>query len=178
MRRIMLFAVLVLAVFSAGGCATLIGGIIGHQSGEAVAGAIIGAGIDFGGGIIDGIGGLLTPAQKRFEQKSSLDSATGRITLARGEYPVDKVEKMTAALAVKLEENGWSRTMMEKKIQTGNTLFFEKWQCNNADAQEFTLSVLRERHKDTQVTIETSEESTVNKDAVSVDVYAWLKDSI
>ncbi len=178
MHKVMFFVVLVLMLFCVSGCATLVGGIIGHQSGEAVAGAIIGAGFDFGGGIIDGIGGLLTAPEKRFEQKTSLDSTTGTITLARNEYSVEKIEKMTAGLAAKLEENGWSRTVMEKKVQTGKTLFFEKWKCKNADGQEITLSILKEKCKDTQVTIEASEESTVNRDAFTVDVYTWLKDTL
>ena len=177
MRNVIFCFVLVLLMFCVSGCATILGGIIGHQSGEWVAGAAIGAGVDFGGGIVDGIGGLLTDSETRFEQKVSLDSVQGKIVLAKNEYSIERIEKMMAGLAVKFDENGWSHRMAEKKILSGKTLLWEKWECKNAGGEEFELSVSREKCKDTHVLIGPAGQSIVNKDVVTVEVYTWLKEA-
>jgi len=72
------------------GCATILGGIIGHQSGEAVAGAAIGAAIDFGDDIVNGIGLFLTDKKTRFEQKVSLNSEEGNMEFAKSDFSANK----------------------------------------------------------------------------------------
>lgn len=176
MKKVLLAVILAFIAIYTSGCATLLGGIIGHQSGEWVAGAAIGAGFDFGGGIIDGIGWMLTDKETRFEQKVSLDSEQGKICLARSDFSLDRVEKLMRKLEKKFEENGWSYSLVEKKMRIGRTLLSEKWQCANADG-EFELSVLQEKCKATQITIGPAGDGTFNKSAVTVEVYTWLKEA-
>ena len=176
MKKVLLTTVLAFVAIYTSGCATILGGIIGHQSGEWAAGAAIGAGIDFGGGIVDGIGWMLTDKETRFEQKVSLDSEQGKICLARSDFSLDRVDKLMRRVEKKFEENGWSYKLIEKKMRVGRTLLSEKWQCANTDG-EFELSVLREKCKGTKITIEPAGDGTLNKSAVTVEIYTWLKEA-
>jgi hypothetical protein len=172
-----LFAVL-LGYLCCCGCATILGGIIGHQSGELVAGAAIGAAVDFGGDIVDGLGQLLTGNKEvRFEQKVSLDSEEGKIEFAKSDFSAGKMERLMRKLEKKFEQNGWSYTMVQKKRLKGRTLFSEKWRCKDGDGKEFELSVLREKCKDTQILIEPADEDALSRNAITVEVYNWLKEA-
>jgi len=159
------------------GCATILGGIIGHQSGELVAGAAIGAAVDFGGDIVNGLGQLLTDEKARFEQKVSLDSEEGKIEFAKSNFSTKKMERLMRKLEKKFEQNGWSHTMVQKKRLKGRTLLSEKWLCKDGDGKEFELSILKEKCKDTQILIEPADEDALGKNAITVEVYNWLKEA-
>jgi hypothetical protein len=159
------------------GCATILGGIIGHQSGEAVAGAAIGAAIDFGDDIVNGIGHLLTDKKTRFEQKVSIDSQEGKIEFAKSDFSASKIEMLMCKLAKKFEQNGWASTLIQKKRLQGRTLLSEKWQCKDAGDNEFELIVLREKCKDTQILIEPSDENADKRNAITIHIYNWLKEA-
>jgi len=94
--------VVLLACLCCSGCATILGGIIGYQSGELVAGAAIGAALDFGGDIANGIGQLLTAKEVRFEQTVSLDSENGKIEFAKSDFSPEKMEKLMRKLNVRM----------------------------------------------------------------------------
>lgn len=84
--KILMWAGAVFVCLYCSGCATILGGIIGYQSNEMWAGAAIGAALDFGGDIANGLGQMLTDKETRFEQKVSLDSEQGTIELARSDF--------------------------------------------------------------------------------------------
>ena len=134
-------SMVLLAYLCCSGCATILGGIIGHQSGELAAGAAIGAALDFGGDIANGIGYLLTDKKTRFQQKVSLDSEQGKIEFAQSDFSAKKIERLMRKLEKKFEQNGWLYTMGQKKRMTGRTQLLEKWACKNSDGYEFELSV-------------------------------------
>jgi hypothetical protein len=81
---------------------------------------------------------------------------------------------MTASLGVKLEENGWERRLSEKKVKTGNTLIYEKWDCETGEGDAFMLSVSREKRRDTQIMIETGDGSGNNQSEITMQIYNWL----
>ncbi|MCP4263715.1 MAG: hypothetical protein GY774_40330 [Planctomycetes bacterium] len=168
---------LLTAYLCCSGCATILGGIIGHQSGEMAAGIAIGAALDFGGDIVNGIGYLLTDKKTRFEQKVSLDSEEGKIEFAKSDFSVDKMERLMRKLEKKFEQNGWSHTVVQKKRQQGRTLLSEKWQCKDVNGNEFELSILREKCKDTQILIMPTDEDTLSRNAITIDVYNWFMEA-
>ncbi len=169
--------ILLSAFLCCSGCATILGGIIGHQSGEAVAGAAIGAAIDFGDDIVNGIGLLLTDKKTRFEQTVSLDSDEGKIEFAKSDFPANKIEMMIRKLEKKFEQNGWSYTTVQKKRLQGRTLLSEKWHCRDINGNEFELSILREKCKDTQILIELTDENKRSRNAITIEIYNWLKEA-
>ena len=125
------------------GCATILGGIIGDQSGELMAGAAIGAALDFGGDIVNGVEQLLTDKEVRFEQKVSIDTEEGKIEFTKSDFSAEKMERLMRKLEKKFEQNGWSYSMVQKKRLTGRTLLSEKWRCKDGDGKEFELSILK-----------------------------------
>ena len=135
--KICVLCVMLLGCLCCSGCATILGGIIGYQSGELAAGLAIGAAVDFGGGILDGVGQLLTDKEARFDQKVSLDSEEGKIEFARSDFSAEKMEKLMRELEKKFEQNGWSYTLVQKKRRKGRMLFSEKWRCKDGDGDEF-----------------------------------------
>jgi len=169
--------VVLLACLCCSGCATILGGIIGYQSGELVAGAAIGAALDFGGDIANGIGQLLTAKEVRFEQTVSLDSENGKIEFAKSDFSPEKMEKLMRKLEKKFEQNHWSHTMVQKKRRTGRTLLSEKWLCKDGNGNEFELSILREKCKDAHVMIEPTNVEASIRHEITMEIYNWLKEA-
>ena len=169
--------VVLLGYLCCSGCATILGGIIGYQSGELAAGLAIGAALDFGGDIVNGVGQLLTDKEVRFEQKVSLDTEEGKIEFAKSDFSTEKMERLIHNLKKKFEQNGWSYTMVQKKRLTGRTLLSEKWHCKDGDGKEFELSILKEKCKDTQILIKPTDEDTLSRHAITIEVYNWLKEA-
>jgi hypothetical protein len=157
------------------GCATILGGIIGYQSGEMWAGAAIGAALDFGGDIADGLGQMLTDKETRFEQKVSLDSEQGTIELAKSDFSMEKVEDMMRSLEGRFEQNGWSYSFVEKKVSTGRILLSERWKCKDAAGGEFELNLLQEKCKPAKISIEQVGETPINRGVITIQIYEWLK---
>ena len=139
---------------------------------------IIGAALDFGGGVVEGVGQLFTEKEKRFEQNVSLDSEQGKITLARSSFSLDKIEGLVGALEKKFEQNQWHHAPVQKKRRIGHTLFLEKWNCQDAQGNEFELSILREKNKDTQVSVESVGQGIPNsRSTITTQIYTWLKEA-
>jgi len=159
------------------GCATILGGIIGYQSGELAAGLAIGAALDFGGDIVNGVGQLLTDKEVRYEQKVTLDTEEGKIEFAKSDFSAEKMERLMRKLEKKFEQNGWSYTMVQKKRLTGRTLLSEKWRCKDSDGKEFELSILREKCKDAKILIVPIDEDELSRHAITIEVYNWLKEA-
>jgi hypothetical protein len=157
------------------GCATILGGIIGYQSGELAAGAAIGAAIDFGGDIVNGIGYILTDEKTRFEQTVSLDSEQGEIKFTKSNFPVKKMDALLRKLEKKFDKAGWAYTLIQKKRSTGRTLLLEKWACADPTGREFELSILQEKCKDVIVTIAPVNGDAALKNEITIQIYNWLK---
>jgi hypothetical protein len=169
--------VVLLGYLCCSGCATILGGIIGYQSGELAAGLAIGAALDFGGDIVNGVGQLLTDKEVRFKQKVSFDTEEGKIEFAKSDFSAEKMERLMRKLEKKFELNGWSYTMVQKKRHTGRTLLSEKWRCRDGDGKEFELSILIEKCKNAKISIEPIDEDVSGRHAITVQIYNWLKES-
>jgi hypothetical protein len=175
--KLIMFAAAVFVCLYCSGCATILGGIIGYQSNEMWAGAAIGAAVDFGGDIANGIGQMLTDKETRFEQKVSLDSEQGSIELAKSDFSDKRVEQMMRSLETQFQRNGWSHTVVEKKRMKDRTLLYEKWQCKDAQDAEFMLTVLHQKCKPAKISVEQLGQPPINTGVITIQVYEWLKDS-
>jgi hypothetical protein len=129
------------------GCATILGGIIGYQSGELCAGMAIGAAVDFSGDIARGIG-QMTADQKDlvrdFNRKSSVNAHEGKITLPVCPFNLNRTMTITDRLQDKFKENGWTFQLKEKT--THDNLFSprrweEKWTCTDDQQQPFEFRI-------------------------------------
>jgi len=79
-------------------------------------------------------------------------------------------------LEKKFEQNGWLYTIVQKKRLQGRTLFSEKWHCRDVDGNEFELSILREKCKDTQIFIKPADENAYIRNAITIVIYNWLRE--
>ena len=174
-RKVLMWTVALFVCLYCSGCATILGGIIGYQSNEMWAGAAIGAALDFGGDIANGLGQMLTDKETRFEQKVSLDSEQGTIEFARSDFSTEKVEDMMRSLEGKFGQNGWSYSLVEKKVSTGRILLSEKWKCKDAGGGEFELNLLHEKCKPVKISIEQVGQTPINRGVTTIQIYEWLK---
>ncbi len=151
---------LVLAIIPCGltGCATILGGIIGYQSGELAAGMAIGAAVDFGDDIVRGIGQMGAKEKdlrQDFLKKSTLDTKAGKITLPINPFNEERIFTLTQQLRKKFQENGWTCQQTEKtacwswSFENSRT---EKWSCT-ANEQPFEFKVDFNSSRDTRFTV-------------------------
>jgi hypothetical protein len=119
----------------------------------------------------------LTDKKTRFEQKVSLDSEEGKIEFAKSDFSANKMERLMRKLEKKFEQNGWFYTTVQKKRLKGRTLLLEKWHCKDVDGNEFELSILREKCKDTHIFIEPTDENAGSRNAITIEIYNWLKEA-
>lgn len=156
------------------GCATILGGIIGHQSGEACAGMAIGAAIDFGGDIARCISQAAANPEKEFQQKSELDVSCGTIELPGNAFTASRMMRVNKGLQDKFVQNGWACNIVEKKAKTGlfcKDDFREKWECATDQNQPFTLELHIKQDEDQKISVQIPDESQADRAAVTSQIY-------
>lgn len=162
--------------FYCSGCATIVGAVIGHQSGEMLAGAAIGAAVDFGDDIAVALGQTFGDEHKQLQEKATLDSEKGCIGLPRSAFSVNKLEKLIILLQKKLEQNSWAYTVTKKKVSKGRILLSETWNCQTADNIIFDLMISYKKNHDPTLKITPTQEHTGKKGEITIQIYQWLKD--
>jgi len=166
------------------GCATLLGGIIGYQSGELAAGLAIGAAVDFGGDIARGVGQMTAKENnlyRDFQKKSTFNAQRGEITLPICPFNQKRTMDIAFQLRKKFEENGWTCQQTEKTIRDHLICadhWKETWQCKTAQAepeQSFELKIDFRSNRDTEIRIKCTDHSTEQTAAVTSQIYKWLE---
>ena len=159
LKRVLLSLVLAAIVFTCSGCATILGGIIGYQSGELAAGLAIGAAIDFGDDIARGIGQMTAKEkdlQQDFRKKSTFNTNTGEITLPINPFNRQRIMNISDQLRNKFEENNWTCERAEKTVCTpflGPTRWQEKWSCTTENGDSFVFQICFHSSRNTKFQI-------------------------
>ena len=177
MRKAAISIILISIAFLNSGCATILGGIIGHQSGEACAGIAIGAAIDFGDDVARGISLMLADADKEFQEKSSLNTEEGTICLPAIPFTTKKMVIVKENLQQKMVENGWTSEVVEKTAKTGwfcRDKFHERWRCTTADGEVFELRIDHKQDKAPSLKVTVPEGSSADKATITAQIYKWL----
>jgi len=177
MRKILLTLFLTAITLYISGCATILGGIIGHQSGEKYAGAAIGAGIDFGPGIVSGIGRMTANPDKAIKH-ARIDSQKGQITLPEWAFSSKQLEVLTRQLQNIFQENQWTGNLEEKKREVGRTVFQEKWQCKTKNGIEFEMTVLKEKRKRPKISIKVPADNRSKQSEITIQIFDWLPEAL
>lgn len=180
LKKAALLTILVCTCCMTSGCATIVGGIIGHQSGEMVAGLAIGAGIDFGGAIIGGIGNALTDQKTHFSNDSQLNSEEGEIILPKAAFNVDQTKKILNKLQMKLDADGWtnSTTMMKSQRHGSRHTHEEKVSFECSTDEIFDLNAYLQKGCDQRLTIHVPDGSSLNRSEITIKVYAWIEEIV
>jgi hypothetical protein len=159
-KSLILSLLLAITLLICSGCGTILGGIIGYQSGELCAGMAIGAAVDFGGDIARGVGQMTAKPKdlvRDFQQKSSLNAPDGRITLPICPFNLKRTMEITRRLQTKFAESGWTFLLIEKT--THDSLFSpkswqEKWSCADDQQQSFEFRIDFSASSDTEFHIQ------------------------
>ena len=173
MRKILLTLFLTAITLYTSGCAAIVGGVIGHQSGEAVAGAAIGAGLDLGPDIVRGIGQMIANPEKDIKN-ARIDSQQGQIILPEAVFTSKRLESLTRQLQNIFQENQWTASLGEKKSGVGCTVFQEKWQCKTKDGVGFEMTVIRKKHKKPEISIKVPANDRSKQSEITIQIFDWL----
>lgn len=155
----------------------IIGGIIGYQSGELLAGAAIGAGFQYGGDIVNGIGEMISNPVKDVA-KAEIDSVAGRIDLPRSAFTINQLGCLTREMQDIFDENKWTWTLQQKKTRSGRIEFMEKWLCKRPDGVEFEMTVLREKSKKPSISITGVSNEGNKRSEITVQIFNWLSSAV
>ncbi len=180
MKKLILAVVLILVAFNCSGCMTILGGIIGYQSGEAVAGAAIGAGIDITFGVISRI-------HQKEEEKKQQEKEKER-EIERKEaikiYPEEgyiRVGSISAEgkiygdeLKRKFDNIGWQYSEVSK--ERSNDISKRVFSCKTSDNKEFTLELMRETNQDLLIFIKPAEPNKEFQSMATSQVGIWIRE--
>jgi hypothetical protein len=181
-KKGLLLLILVITALQCGGCATILGGIIGYQSAELAAGLAIGAAVDFGDDIARGVGQMAAKKEnfcRDFETKGTLNAKTGEITLPIVPFNQERITTIVDRLQNTLEQNGWSRQITKKCFKRAflePLRGHEKWKCTTSEQESFELEIKFNSNHDTTFRIhECAEEKRIK---YTCQLYNWLKEGI
>lgn len=161
LKSILLVLVLAIIALTSSGCATILGGIIGYQSGELAAGLAIGAAVDFGDDIVRGIGQMTAKQEnlrRDFLEKSDFDSERGEITLPINPFNQQRVGEITQKLQNKFIENGWDWRRTKKSTHSGllsPDRWEEKWAVVTEEGVPFSFEIDYVSDRDTRLHVRT-----------------------
>ncbi|MBN2063294.1 MAG: hypothetical protein JW745_00715 [Sedimentisphaerales bacterium] len=137
MKKVIVSLLLIILTLNCSGCFSIVGSIIGYQSGELLAGLLIGAGIDAGVAIAN---------EAKCEADSKvyeLDSDKGQV---KARLNTDDMASIVTDLEAVFVSEGWSYELMLKKIRQGKSLAAQ-WQVNNSQGDEFSVALSLAKRK-------------------------------
>jgi hypothetical protein len=179
MRKIILGVLLIVIACYCSSCATIWGGIIGHQSGELAAGLAIGAAIDFGDDLVRGICYMSADIPKEFKNNSQVDADAGRIQLPGIAFNIERMGKAKRMLKDKMSVNGWKYSVVEKTAKTSlcnKDRYYEKWDCLTQEGAAFELKICYKQDEDAHLTVSIEPDSTGDRAAITSQIYDWLEE--
>ena len=156
LKQVIFISLLSVVAFTCGGCATILGGIIGYQSGEMVAGMAIGAAVDFGDDIVRGIGQMTTKEKdlsRDFQKKSTFNAQTGSITLPICPFNQKRTMDLARKLRDTMEKNGWTCQQVEKITHDpliSPDRWIETWHCTTDTELPFAFKIDFSSNRDTR----------------------------
>ena len=179
MKKIILYGLLVVIACYCSSCATVVGGIIGHQSGELAAGLAIGAAIDFGDDLVRGICYMTADVPKEFKNNSEINADEGTIQLPGIAFNINRMLPVKEMLKDKMAENAWEYKVAEKNARTslfGKDRYSENWNCVTQQGQAFELKICYEQDENAHLRVTIEPDSTGGKGAITSQIYNWLEE--
>jgi len=194
LKQIIFLLTLSVIGLTCSGCATILGGIIGYQSGELAAGLAIGAAVDFGDDIARGIG-QMTANEKNFardfQKKSTFNAQKGEITIPINPFNQKRTMDIASRLQDVIQKNGWTCQQVEKTVHDPLICpdrWTETWHCTTDTGQPFAFKIDFSSDRDTRFRIQSiagcaqktgseappnlTQEQTTN---ITSQLYQWLE---
>ncbi len=164
MKKILLIVLMVLSTIHVSGCATILGGIIGHQSGEAAAGVAIGAGVD----VICALSGMA----KKEEIKKSVKVHPELGYIRVGSIAAKK-KNVETDLKKRFQETHWTLEKVETQSPE-KEISVIKYQCKTYKGKNFIMEITKEQRQDLRIYIKLAEESNLIKCPFCESTYHYL----
>jgi hypothetical protein len=179
MKKVILSGLLILIACFCCSCATILGGIIGHQSGELAAGLAIGAAIDFGDDLVRGVCYMTADIPKEFKNNSQVNADEGTIQLPGIAFNVGRMPAVKQQLKGKMSENGWEFAVVEKTAKTSlfsKDRYSENWNCVTNNGEAFDLKICYRQDEDPHLTVRAGPDSKGNQREITSQIYHWLEE--
>lgn len=179
MKKVILCGLLISVACFCCSCATMLGGIIGHQSGELAAGLAIGAAIDFGDDLVRGICYMTADIPKEFQNNSQVNTDAGTIQLPGIAFSAGRMPAVKRKLKGMMSKHGWEFSVVEKTAHTSlfnKDRFSENWNCVTKDGEEFDLKICYKQDEDPCLRIHVGPDSKGDKVAITSQIYGWLEE--
>ncbi|MDH4242012.1 MAG: hypothetical protein OEW48_20825 [Phycisphaerae bacterium] len=179
MKKVLLGGMLILVACFCCSCATMLGGIIGHQSGELAAGLAIGAAIDFGDDLVRGICYMTADIPKEFKNNSQVNADEGTIQLPGIAFNIGRMPAVKQKLKGKMSENGWEFSVVEKTAKTSlfdKDRYHESWNCHTKEGDAFDLKICYVQDEDAHLTVQVGPDSKGNQGTITSQIYDWLEE--
>ena len=179
MKKLILCGLLIVVACYCSSCATIVGGIIGHQSGELAAGMAIGAAVDFGDDLVRGVCYMTADVPKEFKNNSQVNADEGTIQLPGIAFNIDRMRPVKEMLKDKMVENGWKYSVTEKTAKTclfGKDRYSESWNCHTQQGDVFDLKICYKQDEDAHLKVTIGPESTIGRGAITSQIYDWLEE--
>jgi hypothetical protein len=179
MKKVILSGLLILVACFCCSCATILGGIIGHQSGELAAGLAVGAAIDFGDDLVRGICYMTADIPKEFKNNSQVNAEEGTIQLPGIAFNVGRMPAVKQKLKGKMSENGWEFSVVEKTAKTSlfdKDRYSEHWNCVTKEGKEFDLKICYKQDEDAHLTVWARPDSKGDQETITSQIYHWLEE--
>jgi hypothetical protein len=179
MKKIILYGLLIVITCYCSSCATMWGGIIGHQSGELAAGMAIGAAIDFGDDLVRGICYMTADVPKEFKNNSQINADEGTIQLPGIAFNIDRMRPVKEKLKDKMSENGWEYKVAKKTADTSlfnKDRYSENWNCVTQGGKAFELKICYKQDEDAHLRVTVGPDSTGGKGTITSKIYDWLEE--
>ena len=187
MRLLIMVFVLCFVLVFCSGCGPVIGGIIGYQSGEMVAGAAIGAGVEYGVPIVKGVGecggalaegfGEMVANPVKDIEKANIDSDAGRIELPKASFTAKRLRCMSDQMQSKFTSNHWKWRLVKRRSNSGNIKYQEEWACETKVGYHFRVLVTREKSRDATLKISSTEDKNRITEITS-QIFVWLEEIV
>ena len=129
---------------------------------------IIGAALDFGGGIVMGIGEMFGG------EKVNVYSEQGYIRVNRD---VANRKKITHRLQKRFEQLNW-QLGGRKDVSTDKKITTSTYNCRTAEEKEFTLELISEKGQDLRIYVKPVQENKEFKTLITTQIGTWITEII
>ena len=172
MKTFRLVAVLLLSVVCVSGCAPILGGIIGHQSNEAVAGVVIGVALEYGDDIVT----ALFPKPRSQKGRAPIMMVYSDLGYIRVDRGLARCRTLAQKLEKSFANHSWQISETAAKQRRNITEIF--YRSRTADGIEFGVEFFQERGQDLRIYVRTDDKSDERRGMLTSQIGNWIREII
>ena len=153
------------------GCATILGGIIGHQSGEMCAGMAIGAAVDI-------VGGLMGQQHEKERKEAAEEAKAVTVYSDMGYIRAGKCltgQELERKLKDKFAAMSWECRELQDTHTQGD-VSTKMYSCRTQQGKVFEMELFREKCEDMRIYVRTPEGDDELRGLITSQVGLWVSE--